>query len=282
MLVKVHFSKIRHEIVSLLKKSTSEINLAVAWLTDEDILRELGHRAKAGIKVKIAISNAKENFVNITPLSNFLSTKGQLFVSTKSFLHHKFCLIDGTVLINGSYNWSYPARYNEENIMILTRDADSRDDNLVFENFKVKHNFLCDKCGVNVPDVKTLNAFGGSAVNSALVQANLDEAEIKLRQQFQDRIKQSVAKALSLRIPISPSLLERMEADGGGVEFVKRILHDEMTSGDMKSGFKKLEEFIPHKVELSLEFLVIQPQFLSLFAEDELTFCKKLMAKYNL
>jgi hypothetical protein len=73
-----------------------------------------------------------------------------------------------------------------------------------------------------------------------------------------------------------------MKLDGGGVEFIKRILHDEMTSGEMKSGFRKLEEPIPHKVDLSLEYLTSRPKYQKLFSDKEVEFCRKLMVKYNL
>jgi len=119
-------------------------------------------------------------------------------------------------------------------------------------------------------------------VDTSLQLSTLDEQEIALRRDFQEAIKRSFAITQSLKLSISPNLLERMEKDGGGVEFVKRILHDEMTSGDMKSGFKKLAEQIPHKVELSLEYLVTRPTYTPLFSTEEVAFCKQLMAQYRL
>ena len=102
------------------------------------------------------------------------------------------------------------------------------------------------------------------------------------RQEFENAIRQNVDKSVAAGIPLTPNLMERMVRDGGGVEFVKRLLHDEMTSGDMKSGFRKLEEHIPHKVDLSFEYLVSRPNFEKLFSNEEVEFCKKLMKKYNL
>lgn len=282
MLVSVHFSKIRQEIIRNLRKAEDEILVAVAWLTDEDIIRELTHRKKEGINVRLAISDAKENYVNIGPLKDFLAATGELFIATSNFLHHKFCLIDKDIVINGSYNWSYPARRHEENITVMIKNTETREDHLVFESFKVKQQFLCNKCSVQIKDVKSLATFAKGAQNRNFLLTELDQKEIVLRKAFQERIKASFDAAQSLKISVSPYLLERMETDGGGVEFVKRILHDEMTSGDMKSGFKKLEERIPHRVDLSLEFLVIQPEFSSLFSAEEVSFCKKLMAKYHL
>lgn len=282
MLVTVYFSKIRHEIISHIRKANNEIRLAVAWLTDEDILRELTHRSKAGVSVKIAISDSMENFINIRPFKEFINAGGHLFINTKNFLHHKFCLFDDHIIINGSYNWSYAARSNEENVTVMTREKSDREENLVFDGFRAKHTFLCERCSVAIFEYATLKAFQQNGKNVALILSVTDETEIKLREQFQDRIKQSFDTAQALNIRVGDGMIERMENDGGGVEFVKRILHDEMTSGDMKPGFKQLESQMPHKVNLSLEYLVIQPEFNSLFTEQEVAFCKKLMTKYKL
>ena len=35
-------------------------------------------------------------------------------------MHNKFCVIDRSTVINGSYNWSYKARQNHENITVST------------------------------------------------------------------------------------------------------------------------------------------------------------------
>jgi len=110
----------------------------------------------------------------------------------------------------------------------------------------------------------------------------LDEHEIQLRQEFENDVKSNIEKSKAIGINPSPYLLERRSFDGGGVEFVKRILHDEINSGDMKSGFKKLEEHIPHVVNLSFEYLASRQKYEKLFNDQEVTFCKKLMAKYNL
>ena len=35
-------------------------------------------------------------------------------------MHHKFCVIDRSTVITGSYNWSFRAQENEENITVIT------------------------------------------------------------------------------------------------------------------------------------------------------------------
>ena len=39
-------------------------------------------------------------------------------------MHNKFCLIDNDTVITGSYNWTFGARYNEENILIIKNEKD--------------------------------------------------------------------------------------------------------------------------------------------------------------
>ncbi|MBK7669562.1 MAG: hypothetical protein IPJ32_20835 [Sphingobacteriaceae bacterium] len=214
----VCFSKIKDEIISNLKNAKKEIKVAVAWLTDEDIIRVLTQRKEAGIDVQIAISDSKENFKNTSKFKDFLKLKGKLYVSTTQFLHHKFCIIDDNVIINGSYNWSYPARTNEENILVLTLE---QEDSKFLKQFNVKHEYLCKKCSVLITDIKSLNNFKDDSKDRGLLLAQLDETEIHLREEFERDVKTSFDKSVAAKIQVSHLLLERMKSDGGGVEFVK-------------------------------------------------------------
>lgn len=36
-----------------------------------------------------------------------------------NIMHNKFCVIDLKIVINGSYNWTKKAQYNEENINVI-------------------------------------------------------------------------------------------------------------------------------------------------------------------
>lgn len=37
----------------------------------------------------------------------------------KKTMHNKYCIIDNQRVIDGSYNWSYNAQFNEEHIVII-------------------------------------------------------------------------------------------------------------------------------------------------------------------
>ena len=128
MHITVYFQKIKEEIISNIRKATIDIKVAVAWLTDEDIIRALGQKSLAGVSVKIIISDSKENFKNSNKLKDLIRNKSELFIVSPKFLHHKFCIIDDIIIINGSYNWTYYAQKNEENIMVLTLDKKMQED----------------------------------------------------------------------------------------------------------------------------------------------------------
>lgn len=280
----VKFSEIKEEIINKLQNANNNIKLAMAWLTDEDIIRTLTKKQEAGKNVEIVISNSKENFKATKKFQNYLKNNGKLYISANPFLHHKFCLIDDFIIINGSYNWSYPARTNEENIMVITLDSNNKYDASLNKQFNEKFNALCrNKNAVLINDLAAFNNFLLISVDNNSLVSQLDENEINLRQSFEESVKESIAKSLKAKIPFDyTSLQERMKLDGGGVEFVKRILNDEIQTKEMKSGFNRLAAKIPHRVDLSLEYIVSRPKYHSLFTKKEINFCVDLMGKYGL
>lgn len=282
MHTEVFFREIKQRIISSLLKATTNINVAVAWLTDEDIIRVLIQKRKEGISVQIVISNSKENFVNVYKFKSFLTNGGSLFIAHTPFMHNKFCIIDNSVIINGSYNWSYSASKSEENIMLFTLNNDVSDNNLL-KKFQVKYKYLAETCSFKINDYSHLQEFKNNTTDFITAILKLDEREIILREEFENDVKSSINKSLEAKIQFNYStLLDRMKSDGGGVNFVKRLLHDEISSGEMKSGFRKLEQKIPHCVNLSLEYLVSRKKYRELFTESEYNFCSNLMKKYNL
>ena len=73
--------------------------------------------------------------------NEFIKTGGNLYIASSELglLHHKFCIIDGEIVITGSYNWTYYAETrNMENILIT-------DDSRTVSLFKQEYNRLIEK-----------------------------------------------------------------------------------------------------------------------------------------
>lgn len=130
MELKAHFSNIHKVIINHLERSQTEIVAAIAWFTDRDIFEVLCKKARSGIKVSVALIGDEINQgpggLNFQRLSNFGGKVIFLPPGSRDAptMHHKFCVIDRSTVITGSYNWSHKARSNDENITVVTDSTD--------------------------------------------------------------------------------------------------------------------------------------------------------------
>lgn len=118
------FENIADRIRNEIQQSQNSIYIAVAWFTNKTLFLELLSKAKAGCKISLIISNDIINDnsrIDFEELEKYnskcirISAEGQL-------MHNKFCVIDYSTVITGSYNWSYKAENNFENI-VVTNDS---------------------------------------------------------------------------------------------------------------------------------------------------------------
>jgi len=123
MKVEAFFDDIQTQIKVKIQASKKSIKIAVAYFTDKEIFNLLCLKAERGVEVQLIISAEDVNFSKGDVLfDNLLNSNGELFIcitDEKGILHNKFCIIDENILITGSYNWSYQAKKNLENIIIV-------------------------------------------------------------------------------------------------------------------------------------------------------------------
>jgi phosphatidylserine/phosphatidylglycerophosphate/cardiolipin synthase-like enzyme len=106
-------------IIFQLKAATKTVDVCVFTISDDRISREIIACHKRNIKVRIISDNEKMNDEGSDIFT--LSKEGiPVKVDTSTgHMHHKFAIIDGKVLVNGSYNWTRSAaQYNYENIVV--------------------------------------------------------------------------------------------------------------------------------------------------------------------
>lgn len=126
MELQAHFKNIQKNIIDHLRKAENEILVAVAWFTDREIFEVLCHKAQHGVQVSVALLgdeiNTAPRALNFHRLKNlggkvyFLSSG----IGGAPIMHHKFCVLDNTTVITGSYNWSKRAQSNDENITVVS------------------------------------------------------------------------------------------------------------------------------------------------------------------
>ena len=58
----VHFSNIRSQIIRLLQESTSEVKVAMAWFTNNELFEELLACVKRGVDVQLILLDDEINY----------------------------------------------------------------------------------------------------------------------------------------------------------------------------------------------------------------------------
>ena len=108
-------------LVTSLAAAQESIDAAVFTITDDRVARILLSRHEAGVKVRILTDNDKAGDKGSD--IRRLAAQGIPVVmdATPHHFHHKFAILDGRRLLNGSYNWTRSGdRYNHENLMLTT------------------------------------------------------------------------------------------------------------------------------------------------------------------
>lgn len=114
-----HFEGIQAQIIEEIKAARYLIWVCVAWITDKIILNELYRRQKEGLNIRIITIDDKINEETIEKCKKYFETVAVpprgIF---ENLMHNKFCVIDLKTVIQGSYNWTNKAQYNNEAITI--------------------------------------------------------------------------------------------------------------------------------------------------------------------
>lgn len=120
---KVYLTEIGDKILRELAKAKKQVVVAMAWFTNPILFNGLLECQKRGVQVKLIILddaiNRNDDFG--LDFNLFICDKGELclYDTSYNFMHNKYCVIDDTIAITGSYNWTrYAETRNLENILI--------------------------------------------------------------------------------------------------------------------------------------------------------------------
>ncbi len=121
--IKVYFSPnggCRRAIITEIDSAKKEILVAMYYFTNREIAQALVRAKDRGVKIKVLLdeSQTKEKFSKY----RYLINRGMnVHIDRKNgLMHNKFAIIDGFILITGSYNWTSSAEHkNRENLLII-------------------------------------------------------------------------------------------------------------------------------------------------------------------
>lgn len=123
--ITAHFDNIHEVLLREIGHAQHSIVAAVAWFTDREIFDALRRRAIHGVSVRVAITDDEINRPPRAPAFDPLTALGaEIHRITQgsrgdALMHHKFCVIDETTVVTGSYNWTRQARKNSENVTVV-------------------------------------------------------------------------------------------------------------------------------------------------------------------
>jgi len=129
-MVTSYIKNLRSVLLTEIFQAKNNIDIAIAWFTDSEVLRALIGKLKENVAVRIIISNAHQNFTESYSLdfNIFKSHGGIIYIVQNEFLHHKFTLIDNKILVSGSANYTYSGFFkNAENLMVFKEEPDNLD-----------------------------------------------------------------------------------------------------------------------------------------------------------
>ena len=117
----VIFENIEQRIIKEIKDAHYAIFVSVAWFTNKKLFKALLEKAQDNCYVSIIIQLDDINSQCGIDYSQIQIGRSECFMISKEteLLHDKFCVIDFKKVITGSYNWTYKATHNSENILIL-------------------------------------------------------------------------------------------------------------------------------------------------------------------
>lgn len=138
--VKAFFNGIHGVIATQLTQARASIQVATAWIGDQELIDRLAEKARQGVAVDLIVSGDSHNEASEGRLEVLQQAGANVMVwgarrdhdnsnggnAYGSLMHHKFCVIDGKILINGSLNWTRNARNNRENVVIMNHAAVAR------------------------------------------------------------------------------------------------------------------------------------------------------------
>ena len=136
------FENIAERIQQEISQAKKSIYIAVAWFTNIRLFNELVRKASDGCSVSIIISDDSINENSHIDFDRLSSNNSRVYKAGNGdteLMHNKFCIIDYSTVITGSYNWSYKAASNFENVII------TRDDTKLAGQFISEFNNICKR-----------------------------------------------------------------------------------------------------------------------------------------
>jgi hypothetical protein len=119
---------LQNVLLDNLNKAKHTVQVAVAWFTDVILFNKLLELQNKGVKIELIITKHQFNDQSRNDYSK-INQNGGIFIEIGgdyNTMHHKFCIIDHRILLQGSFNWTRKANEsNNETLILIAGDNNS-------------------------------------------------------------------------------------------------------------------------------------------------------------
>ena len=107
------------KVIALINSANDSVDVAMYSFTLNDIGQALINAQKRGVRVRVVVE--KQEVSKYSQYWNLIKNNvSVLNDSNSAYMHNKFAVIDGRIVLTGSYNWSKHATYsNNENLIVI-------------------------------------------------------------------------------------------------------------------------------------------------------------------
>lgn len=111
-------------LLQVLRSAKKSLYVCVYTITCNEIADELVRAKKRGVQVFVLTDDEL-----VDALGSDIRTLKQAAIPVridrgrKAYMHHKFCIVDGHTLLNGSFNWTRNGVLGNNENIVITRDA---------------------------------------------------------------------------------------------------------------------------------------------------------------
>jgi hypothetical protein len=182
--------------------------------------------------------------------------------ATQRLMHNKFCVIDGTWVITGSYNWSDKAETNYENVLLLENTEVASQYQQYFDKLKGKAN--------HIADFKAYVAGNNQISNDTF--SVYEQQSNTLAKEFETEILENLEKSrkyITVNFDKIQDNIQLYSAVGAA-----RIYCNDQT---IQSGLAQLRD--KGKLALSFEWMVLQPKYATLFSDTTKSTARQKLIK---
>lgn len=107
------------KIIESISQAKATVKVAMAYFTDREIANELIAARQRGADVDVVLSSDNTN----NDIKELLKGKVSMVIfesNGRGIMHHKFCIVDNSLLLHGSYNYTYNANKNNQESLNIT------------------------------------------------------------------------------------------------------------------------------------------------------------------